>query len=598
MKYALILALPLFLNASVVAALTDLAPGATRVVRAGDAWSSATFLKREGHKYDVRYADGTDEWVTIDRLRIPGAPLADAPASSAGGAAISLAGPFTQVNLQPPAEGIAHRASVSIRLKPTTRPSAAFTDLTPAAGTDLGNPENLIVCADTPAIVVAVGEQRRDDTTLLLIHTENPSATEQRTFTAHNQRVIAAADGGATILSQPTDSSLMLHLWQYVDGQYQLRTNFTFVAAGKNKRPDWATLLSPTRMLIRCDFGDHYLIDLPTHRQVACLKCDNLQVHCSGQFLLAQKDQAAVLLRPYDLAIIAQLSDHASGLSVDATATYAAVENGDDVTIIKLGTNAPTGRAVGPIARGRLDLLGAGDLLVEGRTYYDLKTGIPVWSYNTEGLQSTMLANGQMLYVGSINGQTAVCMGQLPDASAASALTSVSADSFLMSPGTHIAIAGDLSCFGNAATARANIEHALANAGQKADDAASQYKLTFSSAAGPTGKFSVRQLYMGSGPLIKTVDSPSTIVTAVLTKDAKEIWKQEMKFSAGPMIMVQHGETLEQAVANAGVPNAGRLNYLGVPRYIVKGAEAGKVVALGESDLTRTGFVSSPSRSP
>ena len=41
----------------------------------GDTWSAATILKREGRKYQVRYAGGdpsTDEWVTADRLRAPG----------------------------------------------------------------------------------------------------------------------------------------------------------------------------------------------------------------------------------------------------------------------------------------------------------------------------------------------------------------------------------------------------------------------------------------------------------------------------------------------------------------------------------------------
>src|SRR4051812_42788284 len=45
-------------------------------VREGDSWSAATILKREGRKYLVHYdgADASsDEWVTTDRLRLPGA---------------------------------------------------------------------------------------------------------------------------------------------------------------------------------------------------------------------------------------------------------------------------------------------------------------------------------------------------------------------------------------------------------------------------------------------------------------------------------------------------------------------------------------------
>src|SRR4051812_35602012 len=44
-------------------------------VREGDTWSAATILKREGRRYLVHYdgADAaSDEWVTTERLRLPG----------------------------------------------------------------------------------------------------------------------------------------------------------------------------------------------------------------------------------------------------------------------------------------------------------------------------------------------------------------------------------------------------------------------------------------------------------------------------------------------------------------------------------------------
>jgi hypothetical protein len=63
----------------------SLKPDQAVEVREGDEWSKATFLKREGRKLQVRYADGTDEWVTADRLRVPGAAGA-APADGKPGA--------------------------------------------------------------------------------------------------------------------------------------------------------------------------------------------------------------------------------------------------------------------------------------------------------------------------------------------------------------------------------------------------------------------------------------------------------------------------------------------------------------------------------
>ncbi|MEM9881596.1 MAG: hypothetical protein AAF800_01610 [Planctomycetota bacterium] len=56
-------------------------PGDAVEVREGDVWSPAEFLGREGRRLQIRYDDGTEEWVTADRLRLPGGGAApEAPA--------------------------------------------------------------------------------------------------------------------------------------------------------------------------------------------------------------------------------------------------------------------------------------------------------------------------------------------------------------------------------------------------------------------------------------------------------------------------------------------------------------------------------------
>ncbi|HEX4796321.1 MAG TPA: Tudor-knot domain-containing protein [Humisphaera sp.] len=71
-------------------------------VREGDAWSAATIVKHEGRRYFIHYegADASaDEWVTTDRIRMPGASPATKPgAAPATGAA--------------PARGAAPKATV------------------------------------------------------------------------------------------------------------------------------------------------------------------------------------------------------------------------------------------------------------------------------------------------------------------------------------------------------------------------------------------------------------------------------------------------------------------------------------------------------
>ena len=70
-------------------------PGQAVEVREGQAWSAAKVTKREGRKYQVRRADGTEAWVTADQLRPAGSGRGDGertPAATRKGAAKGAAG--------------------------------------------------------------------------------------------------------------------------------------------------------------------------------------------------------------------------------------------------------------------------------------------------------------------------------------------------------------------------------------------------------------------------------------------------------------------------------------------------------------------------
>jgi hypothetical protein len=56
-------------------------------VREGDEWSAATIVKKEGRKYQIKYADGTEEWLTADRLRAPGDAAGEGDPSAPGAGA-------------------------------------------------------------------------------------------------------------------------------------------------------------------------------------------------------------------------------------------------------------------------------------------------------------------------------------------------------------------------------------------------------------------------------------------------------------------------------------------------------------------------------
>jgi hypothetical protein len=74
-------------------------PGQAVEAREGDEWSKATVLKREGRKIQIKYEDGTDEWVTPDRLRAPG--TGEPAAAAADGAAPSSQPAAKQAKKEP-----------------------------------------------------------------------------------------------------------------------------------------------------------------------------------------------------------------------------------------------------------------------------------------------------------------------------------------------------------------------------------------------------------------------------------------------------------------------------------------------------------------
>lgn len=89
-----ILGLLLLAGAARAADSTAYQEGQKIEVREGDTWSAATVLKHEGRKYQIHY-DGSDassdEWVTTNRMRLPGAAT-PSPSSPAAGASSPASG--------------------------------------------------------------------------------------------------------------------------------------------------------------------------------------------------------------------------------------------------------------------------------------------------------------------------------------------------------------------------------------------------------------------------------------------------------------------------------------------------------------------------
>ncbi len=586
--------LGLGLAVATASAAEKFAAGQRAQAREGDVWSDVTILKVEGRRYQIKYQDGAEEWVTVDRLRPPqgGAPADGGQATGAKGpGAISLDSPSTEIQLRP-AKGVDKRANAPIAVKPTTQPAAAYTNLTPSSGLPLGNVQDLSICPDEPSIAIAIGSRRGDDTPLVAIDTANPDNTAVYVLTAPEHNVVCAGDAGKLVVTKPAKwGSNTLHLWEYREGSYELKANYAFVADGKRQDPNWARLLSPTRLLIRVGFGQTFLIDLRSKSQVAYIQCGDIKIHSGGRYLLSSKDQSNLVLRASDLAIVADLPGGPSRLSIDPTGTLAAMESGRKVIVTKLSNKSTVSETDGIGARGDFELVGTNMLLVNGAICYDLKTGVPLWNYAAPGSKSIMLANGQVLYVGANKGQTYACMAAVPDSLAIKARDSMKPDLFALAPGARIQIEGDLSPTGNADEALKVLTNVIKNAGHVVADASADYKLAISITPGKTEKIDIRETNRMGPPIIREYDAPSAILNAALLFDGQEIWKAKHEFRAKVMIMRQGNETLQQAIDRDGKVTPNRLAGLDIPSYLVKGGSTDSIATLGESTLTMTGFV-------
>ena len=65
-----------------IAARAEFTAGNSVEVREGDVWSAAEYLAAEGRRHQIRYADGTEEWVSLDRIREATGAGADAGGSA------------------------------------------------------------------------------------------------------------------------------------------------------------------------------------------------------------------------------------------------------------------------------------------------------------------------------------------------------------------------------------------------------------------------------------------------------------------------------------------------------------------------------------
>lgn len=573
------------------------AEGSAVEVREGDSWSAATFVRKEGRRLLIRYDEGgVEEWITADRMRVAqGAAAKTSPAGAAAAEAVTLEGPFIEIAMDN-APAPRRVGAALVKQTPTTRPSTPFTSITLAEGGALPEISEFLPCADTPDILIGVSQGHDKQCQLVRIDLQHPDKAELRTLAAPEQEVQSAADDGRLILTKPRGgNAVTLHLWEYVGDEYKLKANYTLTSKKGGKKVEWATLVTPTRVALESDWGETYLIDLKTHRAISFFQHHGYKptFHPTGRLLQVANNGPAIL-RASDFGIVAELANTSPfhNVSVDPGGTVAACVAGNVVQVVKLGTGTVVSNIAASIRENdKIHLLSPETILV-GDVVYDVKTGIPVWEYATPpNTKVQLLPSGQVLYAIPQNGSTVACMVTIPEPQALETLKAQRPDDYLLARGAQIALVGNLNMYGSEEKAAQEIvRKMITSAGHKLATGASRYKLTFTSAVGPTEELRYSEhMYMGP-PVARKVSAPSTIVTATLTRDEQAIWQQTWKYCAGGVLMRQGGQSMEQAAAAAATPNVQSLNSMSLPGYLPKGSTPGNPAALGASSITPEGF--------
>lgn len=595
--------------ASFAAAADSLpAEGARVEVREGNIWSGATYVKKEGRKLQVRYDDGTEEWILPDRMRVP---AGGAPADPAGETKGDTAAPGVSLDAAP-IEVLMDNAPAArlspgspLRLKPTTRPAPAptsFTRLTPVPAVAIEKPRKFIVCPDTPNLVVGLPERSDSAQQVLLIDLANPSRVEVRSIDGQRHEFIGVAEGGRLLLSKPAGDAVTVHIWEY-DGQtYKPKANYTLASSKGGRRVRWASLQSPTRAVIGSDNDECFLVDLAKHRAIAMFKANASEDLQNGGSVISVWDNGTTgLVRAMDFTVVAQLKNIGmGGVVLDPTGTYAAFPaGGGSIRVIRATTGVQAGLIPGALRGGPMYLLSPDTVMVgaPGRVVFDVKTGMPLCEYVADGLEDAMLLpSGQILLAFRDGASMTLCLATMPDPRMVTAMRAANPQDFLLAPGAQVSITGDLSMFGaDQKVVADSIQKVLAAAGHKLVNESSQFNLTFKLTPGPTGEFTYRERpRFGepiTGPLpIRRIPAPSSDLTVTLTRDGEPIWQQSFHFAAGMVVMPQGGRSIDQQVVEEGRPNVGALGNLAIPAYVPRGSTPGKPSAFRRVKITPDGF--------
>ena len=471
------------------------------------------------------------------------------------------------------------------------------------------NFDRLLICPSDSTAVAVFGDRGRWPQ-ILRTNLQSRGQMDKRTLYVSELKIIAATNQGDVLLSLTKDN--VIQQWKWDGKAYHLSAN---IAIGSNIQGDidQAEFVTADHVIIASNQSDVMLIDLPAKHALVTAKGvpgSPVYFHPSGQLIgLITGNGTATVLRTDDLSVIAHFDDVLSdaNVAIDPTGQYVAfLASNHQIKVVKIAD----GSAVGSICpesnfRNRLDLVDPNFLVTDNSVTYEVKTGIPLWIYETNGAKVAPLANGQFVITLGHEKMVAVAVAAMPDHVARSAVSSATPDRFMLRPGMGIKIDGDYSGFGaDASKAGDLVQQSVTRAGLVVSDKDEPFHLTVKVAAAPTETRQYRQVQTTPwgqpiGPMIgpmagptQSISVPTNVLSVVLTYKGDPVWQNIITFQAGSQLHSGDGRSFQDDANSAARPDVGQLGGLQLPSYLPVGATPGTPAALGESVLNDQRFVS------
>jgi len=291
-----------------------------------------------------------------------------------------------------------------------------------------------------------------------------------------------------------------------------------------------------------------------------------------GKQVVFLSDRNAVFMDPAAGSVVGAVPvDAAAGsVAVSPSGRQLAAFRGGDVAVYDLSTGSLTGQFALRVIGRQTAMPAEGFVLLDGSILIDLERRIPLWKYGMTQGATAVSPDGAFWYVRKADRPVLACY-DVPHAEATSLARTLKAeDLLLLKPGVKVALINNVSADDQQRKAISDALVAqIKSLGLVADDAAA-IRITASIEPGKSEERTYRAFgepAFASGTKVTVTPQISKVT---IESEGKTVWESRAVASAGFMLLMKEGQTIEQAVAEATKPNLKFYDTVKLPVYVTR----------------------------